>query len=103
MKKLILIILISLISILSIYYCFDHFKERDLTYVVERKLTNGIFNKHKLGSIESFQLAYSDDTISIMIVNGVKSNNAHNSVTYKILLEKNKSSNWKVKEIYEIK
>ncbi|WP_139905390.1 hypothetical protein [Clostridium thermarum] len=105
MKKFIpAVIIITLIIVIStLYYNYDTYKKKDLTYVIEQRLTKGIFNRYKLSSISTYELNYSDEILAIVLVNGIKSKAPNTTITYKVLLEKRSNGSWKVKDIYTIR
>lgn len=103
MKKFIPLAIIVIIIVCAFYYNYDIYRKKDLTYVLEQRLTKGIFNRYKLDSISTYELTYSDEVLAIVFVNGTKSEAPHKSASYKVLLEKLSNGAWKVKDIYTIK
>ena len=103
MKKFIPLAIIIIIIVCVFYYNYDIYKKKDLTYVIEQRLTKGIFNKYKLDSIASYELTYSDEVLAIVYVNGIKNEAPHKAASYKVLLEKRSNNSWKVKDVYIIK
>jgi hypothetical protein len=106
MKKLlpaVIIITIIIIIVSAFYYNYDIYKKKDLAYVIEQRLTKGIFNRYKLSSISTYELNYSDEVLAIVLIDGIKSEAPYKTASYKVLLEKRPNGTWKVKNIYTIR
>lgn len=103
MKKFIGIFIAVVLLISIIAYYVGNNKKNDITYVVEKEFTTGFFNKYKLQNIDSMELTYSDEILAIINVKGTKEEAPHNTVTYKVLLEKGDDSYWHVKKTYALK
>jgi uncharacterized protein YxeA len=96
-------LIIAVIVVLCIgiaAYRYTRSKYSDMNYTVERYVSSGIFNKHKLYKINDMNLSFSDSNIAVMKVEGLQEKPPHNHVTYKIFLEKNKAGLWKVVKLY---
>ena len=52
-KKTVFIAIFISILISAAYYNYSTYQKKDISYVVEQKLTKGLFNKYKLKSITS--------------------------------------------------
>ncbi|NLZ49249.1 MAG: hypothetical protein GX895_10830 [Clostridiales bacterium] len=102
-KKTAFIAIFIIIIISAAYYNYNTYQNKDISYVIEQKLTKGVFNKYKLSSITSTEVTYSDDILAIVSVTGISKNHKGSSATYKILLEKRSNGTWKVKEVYKVK
>ncbi|WP_125154725.1 hypothetical protein [Clostridium rectalis] len=102
-NKIFLILLIIILSLISfIKYRVVTYKCKEVTYAVERYLTAGLFNSHKLHSINNFHLSFSDGNIAVVKVMGVEKKSPHKKITYNIFLEKNSKGIWKVKKLYQV-
>lgn len=102
MKKILAFIVAAAIISGIVIICFRYTKSKysDINYTVERYVTKGFFNKHKLYKITDISVSFSDGTLSVMKVTGLEYKAPHNNVTYKIFLEKNKDGLWKVVKLY---
>lgn len=98
-KTIIIIILIIAASVTG-YYSYISNKSKDMSYVIERYTTKGIFNKHKLFSIDNYFLAFSDGKLAVVEVTGLSDKQPRTTVKYKLFLEKNEKGIWKVKRFY---
>lgn len=95
---LLLTILLTLILVLR--YSYIQSKSKDIVYVAERYLTAGVFNSHKLYTINNFDITFSDSKMVIAAVKGTQTKEPHKKVTYKLFMVKNKNNVWKVKKIF---
>lgn len=97
-------ILLPIIVIISlvIRYRIIYYNSREITYVIERYLTTGIFNPHKLFDINNFQLSFSDGRLAVVRVNGLQKKSPHKKIDYDVFLEKNSKGIWKVKKLYQV-
>lgn len=98
-KKLIALIFLALLTISYVNYKVKLNKRRDITYAANYYMTSGIFNTHKLYKIDSYNLKFSSDDESILIVSGMEEKSPHKTVTYKLTMLKTSSGIWKVKHI----
>lgn len=103
MKKFIAVFLVFILLIALINTGYSRSKSRELTYAVEHNLTTGLFNQRKLYSVNNFNLAFSDNSIAIMQVDGIERRAPHGRVYYDVLLEKFSNGIWKVKKVYLLK
>lgn len=94
------LVFILIISIFSLK--FSSIKYKSLDYSIEKYITSGFFNKHKLYSIENYEIKFSDGMSCIAEVCGIGDKSPYKTVKYNIRLEKNKSGIWKLAEIYTI-
>lgn len=103
-KSKLIFIILPIILILStiIRYRIIYYKSREITYVVERYMTTGIFNSHKLFDINDFHLSFSDGRLAIIRVNGLQKKSPHKKIQYDVFLEKNPKGIWKVKKLYQV-
>ncbi|WP_346962055.1 hypothetical protein [Clostridium sp.] len=102
LKKFKTLFLISLIAITTtsiIVFSYSNFKCKNLDYAIEKYSTSGLFNKHKLYSLENFKIKFSDGSICIAEVNGIEGKSPYKSITYNLHLVKHKSGKWKLSEI----
>ncbi|KAJ50881.1 hypothetical protein BD780_000109 [Clostridium tetanomorphum] len=97
-----LILLIILMICSLIRYRIICYKSKEITYVVERYLTTGIFNTNKLYGINNFHLSFSDGKVAVVKVNGLQKKSPHKKINYNIFLEKNSKGIWKVKKLYQV-
>lgn len=97
-------IILPIIMILSIVirYRIIYYKSKEITYVVERYMTTGMFNSHKLFGINDFHLSFSDGKLAIIRVNGLQKKSPHKQIEYDVFLEKNSKGIWKVKKLYQV-
>lgn len=102
-KKTAFIVIFISILISAAYYNYNTYQQKDISYVIEQKLTKGAFNKYKLHSITSTELNYSDEILAVVSVTGTSKDSKGSLVAYKILLEKRSNGSWKVKEVYSVK
>lgn len=103
MKKII-VLFISFVFLAAIINAgYTRSKSKEITYAVERNLTTGLFNRHRLYSVSNFNLAFSDSSIAVMQVEGIERKAPHDRVYYDVLLEKHSNGIWKVKKVYLIK
>lgn len=103
MKKRILrvtIILVTILTIVIIRYNYTNKKSRDINYTVEKYITTGLLNTHKLYKIDNMKVVFSDGNIAVMNVSGLQDKAPHRNVNYKIFLEKKDNGAWKVKKVY---
>lgn len=100
MKKFIPIIILAIIFFAFLDYKYTQGKNKDITYAVEKYLTTGIFRSYKLSSIDTLQLAFSDNNISVVTVAGVQSKSPYRKVKYQVIVEKKSSGFWKVQKVY---
>lgn len=103
MKKLLFVIALIIIIMPIASYQITAHKCRDLQYAVQKSMTSGIFNKDKLYQIDSFALSFSDGSIALVKVQGVKSNAPHDRAAYNVLMEKSKNGVWKKRKVYPTK
>lgn len=75
-------------------------KYRDIKYSAERYITSGIFNRYKLYKLDKMDVSFSDGSLAVMSISGLQDKAPHNSVKYKIFMEKSKSGIWRVKKVY---
>ncbi|WP_034869652.1 hypothetical protein [Clostridium lundense] len=103
-KSKFIFIILPAIIILSIVirYRIIYYKSREITYVVERYMTTGLLNSHKLFDINDFHLSFSDGRLAIMRVNGLQKKSPHKKVQYDVFLEKSPKGIWKVKKLYQV-
>ena len=102
-KKIVFVVIFIIIIVSTVYYNYNIYQKKDISYVIEQKLTKGFFNKYKLSSISSTELKYSDEVLAIVTVTGMSKDSKTSLVVYKVLLEKRSNGSWKVKEIYSAK
>jgi hypothetical protein len=102
MKKFILPALIVFLTLGIFDYIYTSNKYKNLLYSVEHSLTTGIFNSHKLKSIDTFSISYKDENIAVVTVSGTKKNSTQKTVKYELLLKKNINKLWKVQNIYNL-
>jgi hypothetical protein len=100
LKKLVPAVLILILLFGFLDYKYTQNKYKDITYTVERHMTSGIFNRHKLLSVNSLTLTFSDSTMAVVIVNGMLKKTPHQQVSFKAFVEKKKNGTWKVSRIY---
>ncbi|MDP4089812.1 MAG: hypothetical protein Q8930_11155 [Bacillota bacterium] len=103
MKRFVPIAFIIIIIISVVDYNYDIYKRKNIAYVLQNKLTKGILNSFKLDSISSYELSYSDENVAVAQVKGSKANSSLTSVSYKVILEKQRNGTWKIKDIYIVK
>lgn len=104
MKKsfLILITLVTTLLFAFLYVKHTQNKYKDMTYTVEKYMTTGLFNSHKLYSIDNLELTFCDNLVAVVNVYGLQKKVPHKQVSYKIFLEKSKDGTWKVQRIYPL-
>lgn len=102
MRKIaiILVIIVLVIAAGVARYKFSSNKYSDINYAAQRYITSGLFNKYKLYKVDELKISFSDGSLAVMSVSGMLDKAPHNSVKYKIFLEKNKNGLWKVKKVY---
>lgn len=99
--KLLLLSLIFAIIVFSIINSkYTSYRCKDLDYAIKNYTTTGIFNKHKLYSVESYEIKFSDGNFAIIDVKGLENKAPYKVVTYKLHIQKNSKGTWKVKEYY---
>ncbi|AVP55348.1 hypothetical protein K144313037_03480 [Clostridium tetani] len=102
-KKNIFLFFFILLLFLFNQYLFSK-KYKNIEFVVEHHMTKKLTNvKHKLYSINNFNVIFSDGQTSVVQINGLSKRSPHASTTYEIFLQKNKNHSWKVKRLYKIK
>jgi hypothetical protein len=102
MKKIIISAIVVLLVLGIIDYKYTSSKYKNIFYSVEHNLTTGIFNFHKLKTIENMSISYKDEKIAVIHVSGTEKRFPNKSVKFEILVEKNSSNLWKVKDIYNL-
>jgi hypothetical protein len=102
MKKFIPIVLGIILLFGIIDYKYTQNRYKDITYAVENYLTSNLFNTHKLTSVDTIQLSFSDPTVSVLTITGTQKSSPHRKVTYKIVVEKEQNGTWKVIRVYPI-
>lgn len=100
--KYLLILLILFIATLYIHHKIIIDKCSDITYAAEHYATSGLFNSNKLYEVDSYNLKFSDNHTSIIIVTGISNKVPHEIVTYKLTMIKNSSGIWSVKDATKI-
>lgn len=100
-KKGLFLITIIIITVgVIFYYNYQTIRCRNVTYAVERYMTTGIFNKHKLYRVDNYTLIFSDGIAAIIKVQGIEKKSPHRRVSYNVIMEKNKYGTWKKRRVY---
>jgi len=92
-----LFLIIMVITCISLF-TYSNAKCRNLDYAIDKYSTSGLFNKHKLYSLENSKIKFSDGSVCIAEVNGIEGKSPYKTVTYTLHLVKHKSGKWKVSE-----
>lgn len=95
-------ILIFLLLLYLFTYKFSSKKYENIDYAINKYTTTGIFNKHRLYSLENYEIKFSDGNLCIVEVTGIEDKSPYKTVKYNIYLEKTKSQKWKLSEIYSL-
>jgi hypothetical protein len=103
-KKFFVLLTTLMITLLFVflYVKYTQNKYKDITYTVERHMTTGLFNSHKLYSINNLELTFSDNIVAVVNVYGLQKKVPHMQVSYKVFLEKKKDGTWKVQRVYPL-
>ncbi|WP_373899115.1 hypothetical protein ACER0A_003090 [Haloimpatiens sp. FM7315] len=101
MKKLFFLVIVFVLLLTMGISMYSSQKNSYIKHAVEKYCTTGIFNKHKLYSINNWEVEFSDGNMAIVSVYGLQYKSPHDYISYKILLEKNKNGIWKLKKYYE--
>ena len=99
-KRFLPFILIIILLFGYIDFKYTQNKHKDVAYVVERHLTTGFFNKYKLSSIDTLQIAFSDSQMAVVTISGSLKSTPNKKATYKVLAERGRSGSWRVKKVY---
>jgi hypothetical protein len=102
MKKLILSAFVIILLLGIIDYKYTQSKYKNIFYSAEHHLTTGIFNFHKLKTIETMSISYKNENLAIVNLSGTEKKLPHKSVKYELLLEKGIGSIWRVKKVYTL-
>lgn len=100
--KYLLVASLIIIATLYIHHKMIMNKCSDITYAAEHYATSGIFNNNKLYEVDSYNLRFSDNHKSIMIITGISNKVPHEIVTYKLTMIKNNSGIWSVSDATKI-
>lgn len=96
-----LIITVSILLVVGIgrhYYIYK--KSTDMSYVIKRYMTKGLFNNHKIAGVSSESIIFSDGKTSVVEVSGYTTSHPVKAVKYKLFLNVNKKGIWKVLRHY---
>jgi hypothetical protein len=102
MNKKALFFITAIIITVSVifYYRYQSIRCGEVTYAVERYMTTGIFNRHKLYKVDNYTLIFSDGSAAIVKVQGIEKKPPHRRVSYNVIMEKNKFGTWKKRRVY---
>ncbi|MEG1257174.1 hypothetical protein [Clostridium sp.] len=100
LKTFLFFVLIFILLIYLLWYKFSSKKYENLDYAINKYTTTGLFNKHRLYSLENYEIKFSDGNLCIVEVTGIEDRSPYKTVKYNIYLEKYKSTKWKLSEIY---
>ena len=100
MKKYLPFVLIIVLLFGFIDFRYNQNKQKDVAYVVERRLTTGFFNKYKLATIDTLQITFSDSQMAVVTISGSLKNTPNKKATYKVLAERRGAGVWRVRKIY---
>lgn len=100
MKKLLFIIALIIIIIPIAGYQITAYRCKNLQYAVQKSMTSGIFNKDKLYKVDNYMLSFSDGSMALVKVQGIKSSAPHDRAAYNVLMEKSKNGVWKKRKVY---
>ena len=97
-KSIIIFCIIVFIILLEIHN-LENSKRTNMTYSAKQYLTTGFFNNYKLYTVDYFHLTFSDTKNAILEVQGMEYNVPHNTVKYRITMQKDNKGLWSVKTL----
>lgn len=100
MKKKIIIVIIIIFAICGLKYKSYLHKNQDLTYTVNHHFTSGYFNSDKLYNLDTIKVTFSDGNSAVVAASGMRKKYPHDTLHYKVFLEKNNRGIWKITKIY---
>ena len=103
MKKVLFFIIISVLLIFIAKHAYIDLRCKDISYSVNYYMTSSVSKSYRLYEINEYHLEYSDGNIAIMKVTGISKNAPHSKSSYKLVIIKNNSGIWHVKNIYNSK
>lgn len=100
MKRYTIILLIILTLVFTFMFISHTQNLKDLKYAIEFHVTKSFFNKNKLENIDNFIIEYSDANAAIVTITGTSSKSPNKTLTYNLILSKNKKGIWKIIKTY---